>query len=157
MEKIWVGSYAEGVPESVNFRDITLHEGLTRTAAQFPENAALIFFGKSINYRDLNVMVSRFASALQGMGVKPGDKVALVLPNIIQMVVGVLAILRLGAIAVPNNPLYTDRELEHQFNDSGSKLLISWDTLVPRMIDLRGKTAIKQIISCHLRDYLPFH
>ena len=156
MEKIWVGSYAEGVPESVNFRDITLHEGLTRTAAQFPENPALIFFGKSIKYKDLNRMVSKFASALQGLAVKPGDKVALVLPNLVQMVVGVLAVLRLGAIAVPNNPLYTDRELEHQFNDSGSQLLICWDTLVPRMIDLRAKTGIKQIISCHLRDYLPF-
>jgi long-chain acyl-CoA synthetase len=156
MEKIWVGSYAEGVPESVNFRDITLHEGLTRSAAQFPDRPALIFFGKSINYRDLNLMVSAFASALKDMGVKPGDKVALLLPNLVQMAVGVLAVLRLGAIAVPNNPLYTDRELEHQFNDSGSQLLICWDTLVPRMIDLRGKTAIKQIISCHLRDYLPF-
>jgi long-chain acyl-CoA synthetase len=156
MEKIWVNSYAEGVPESVNFRDITLHEGLTRTAAQFPDKPALAFFGKSINYKDLNLMVSRFASSLQGLGVKPGDKVALVLPNIVQMVVGVLAILRLGAIAVPNNPLYTDRELEHQFNDSGSKMLICWDTLVPRMIGLRAKTGIKQIISCHLRDYLPF-
>ncbi len=156
MEKIWVGSYAEGVPESVNFRDITLHEGLTRTAAQFPDNPAVIFFGKTINYRDLNLMVSTFASVLQGMGVSPGDKVALLLPNLVQMVVGVLAVLRLGAIAVPNNPLYTDRELEHQFNDSGSKLLICWDTLVPRMIDLRSKTAIKQIISCHLRDHLPF-
>ncbi len=156
MEKIWVGSYAEGVPESVNFRDITLHEGLTRTTAQFPDNPALIFFGKSISYKDLNLMVSKFASALQSMGVKPGDKVALVLPNVVQMVVGVLAILRLGAIAVPNNPLYTDRELEHQFNDSGSQLLICWDTLVPRMINLRSNTGIKQIISCHLRDYLPF-
>ena len=156
MEKIWVGSYAEGVPEAVNFRDVTLHEGLARTAAQFPENPALIFFGKSIKYKDLNRMVSKFASALQGLAVKPGDKVALVLPNLVQMVVGVLAVLRLGAIAVPNNPLYTDRELEHQFNDSGSQLLICWDTLVPRMIDLRAKTGIKQIISCHLRDYLPF-
>ena len=156
MKKIWVGSYAEGVPESVNFRDITLHEGLTRSAAQFPDQPALIFFGKSINYRDLNLMVSAFASALKGMGVKPGDKVALLLPNLVQMVVGVLAVLRLGAIAVPNNPLYTDKELKHQFNDSGSQLVICWDTLVPRMIDLKGKTAIKQIISCHLRDYLPF-
>ena len=74
MEKIWVGSYAEGVPESVNFRDITLHEGLTRTAAQFPDNPALIFFGKSINYRDLNVMVSTFASALQGTGGETGGQ-----------------------------------------------------------------------------------
>jgi long-chain acyl-CoA synthetase len=156
MEKIWIASYAEGVPESVSFQDIALHQGLTRAAGRFPDKPAVIFFGKSINYLDLNLMVSKFASALQGMGVKPGDKVALVLPNLVQMIVGVFAVLRLGAIAVPNNPLYTDRELEHQFSDSESQLLICWDTLVPRMIQLRGKTAIKQIISCHLRDYLPF-
>jgi long-chain acyl-CoA synthetase len=63
-------------------------------------------------------MVSRFASALKGLGVKPGDKVALLLPNLVQNVVGFYGALRLGAVAVPNNPLYTDRELEHQFNDS---------------------------------------
>lgn len=156
MEKIWLSSYAAGVPETVDFQDIALHEALTRTAQRFPDNPALIFFGKSINYKELNLMVSSFASALQGMGIRPGDKVALVLPNLVQMVVGVLAALRLGAVAVPNNPLYTDRELEHQFNDSGSAVLVCWDTLVPRMIDLRGRTGIKQIISCHLRDYLPF-
>ena len=156
MDRIWVKSYAPGVPETVNFRDITLHEALTQTANRFPDNPALMFFGKSISYHDLNLMVSRFASALRSLGVQPGDKVALLLPNLVQMVVGVLAILRLGAIAVPNNPLYTDRELEHQFNDSGSKMLICWDTLVPRMINLRGKTGIREIISCHLRDYLPF-
>jgi long-chain acyl-CoA synthetase len=156
MDKIWVKSYAPGVPETVDFKDIALHEALTQTATRLPGNPALMFFGKSTSYSGLNLMVSRFASALRSLGVQPGDKVALLLPNLVQTVVGVLAILKLGAIAVPNNPLYTDRELEHQFNDSASKMLICWDTLVPRMINLRGKTGIREIISCHLRDYLPF-
>jgi len=156
MEKIWLSSYAAGVPETIDFQDTTLHQALTQTAKRFPNHPALKFFGKSVSYKDLNQMVSAFASALKSQGIKPGDKVALLLPNIVQMVVGVLAILRLGAIVVPNNPLYTDRELEHQFNDSGSTLLICWDTLTPRMIDLRRKTGIKQIVSCHLRDFLPF-
>ena len=101
-------------------------------------------------------MVSRFAAGLQALGVKPGDKVALLLPNVVQFVVGAYGALRAGAVAVMNNPLYTDRELEHQLNDSGSTVLISLNVLVPRMIKLREKTNVSKIVSCHIRDYLPF-
>ena len=101
-------------------------------------------------------MVSRFAAALQALGVKPGDRVAMLLPNIVQMVVATYGAFRAGAIVVMNNPLYTDRELEHQLNDSGSTSLVALDVLVPRMINLRKKTQVSKIISCHIRDYLPF-
>ncbi len=74
-------------------------------------------------------MASRFASALRALGVKPGDKVALLLPNLVQMVVATYGTFRAGAIAVMNNPLYTDRELTHQFNDSGSQFLVCLDLL----------------------------
>ncbi len=73
-----------------------------------------------------------------------------------QTVVGIYAAFRLGAIACPNNPLYTDRELEHQFKDSGARILICLDLLVPRMVKLRERTGIRKIVSCHIRDYLPF-
>ena len=156
MEKIWLKSYAPGVPPTIDLQDITLQEALTRTAGRFPHKPALIFQGKTISFKELDEMVSRFASALKGLGVKPGDKVALLLPNLVQNVVGFYGALRLGAVAVPNNPLYTDRELEHQFNDSGSQTLICLDLLLPRMIKLRERTGITKIISCHIRDYLPF-
>ncbi len=156
MEKIWLKSYAPGVPATIDFRDLTLHEALTQTAAKFPDNRALVFQGKSITYRELDIMVSKFASALKGLGVGPGDRVALLLPNLVQTVVAMYGAFRLGAVAVPNNPLYTDRELEHQLSDSGSRLIICLDTLVPRMMNLRESTGIAGIISCHIRDYLPF-
>jgi long-chain acyl-CoA synthetase len=156
MEKIWLKSYAPGVPKSIDIERIPLPEALTRTAGRFPGNPALLFQGTIIRYAWLDEMVSRFASALHGLGVKPGEKVALLLPNLIQTVVATYGAWRAGAIAVMNNPLYTDRELEHQFNDSGSQYLVSLDVLVPRMIKLREKTGIKKIISCHIRDYLPF-
>ncbi len=101
-------------------------------------------------------MVSRFASALVALGVKPGDKVSLLLPNLVQMVVATYGAWRAGAVTVMNNPLYTDRELQHQFNDSDSKFLVCLDVLLPRMIKLRSSTKITKIISCHIRDYLPF-
>ena len=81
---------------------------------------------------------------------------ALLLPNVIPTVVAYYAVLRIGGIAVMNNPLYTDRELEHQLNDSGAKMLITLDLLGNRMIDLRPKTKVRQIIYTSIGDYLPF-
>jgi len=156
MEKIWLKSYTPGVPATIDFADIPLHLALTQTATRIPKNPALVFQGKTISYQELDVMVSRFASGLKSLGVGPGDRVALLLPNLVQTVVGMYGAFRLGAIAVPNNPLYTDRELEYQLRDSGCGWIICLDTLVPRMMQLRPKTEIKSIISCHIRDYLPF-
>ncbi len=156
MEKIWLKSYAPGVPETVDFVDVTLPEALAQTTARYPENPALVFQGTTVTYTQLNNMVSRFAASLKNLGVKPGDRVALLLPNLVQTVVGIYGALRLGAIAVPNNPLYTDRELEHQFKDAGAQTLLCLDTLIPRMLQIRKRTGIEKIISCHIRDYLPF-
>ena len=104
MEKIWLKSYAPGVPPTIDLQDITLQEALTRTAGRFPHRPALIFQGKTISFKELDEMVSRFASALKGLGVKPGDRVALLLPNLVQNVVGFYGALRLGAVAVPEQP-----------------------------------------------------
>jgi long-chain acyl-CoA synthetase len=156
MEKLWLKSYAPGVPADVEFKNITLPEGLSQTASRYPNNPALAFQGKTITYKELDLMVSRFASALKGLGVGPGDRVGILLPNLVQAAVSIYGAFRVGAIAAPNNPLYTDRELEHQLNDSGAKILICLDLLVPRMLKLRETTGIQKIISCHIRDYLPF-
>jgi long-chain acyl-CoA synthetase len=156
MEKVWLKSYAKGVPAEVSFEKVTLAEALARSAVRFPDNPALFFQGTTVTFKQLDEMVSRFASALVALGLKPGDRVATLLPNIVQMVVATYGAFRAGAIVVTNNPLYTDRELEHQFKDSGSKFLVSLDLLMPRMINLRNKTGITKLISCHIRDYLPF-
>jgi long-chain acyl-CoA synthetase len=156
MEKIWLKSYSPYVAPEIKFEEITLADALTRSAEKFPDNAALCFQGTTITFKQLDDMVSRCAAGFQSIGVKPGDKVSLLLPNLVQMVVATYGAFRAGAVVVMNNPLYTDRELEHQFNDSGSTFLVALDLLVPRMINLRPKTGIKKIVSCHIRDYLPF-
>jgi long-chain acyl-CoA synthetase len=109
-----------------------------------------------VTYRELNDMVNRFSACLSGFGIRKGDSVAILLPNVIPCVVGYYATLKIGAIAVMNNPLYSDRELLHQFNDSGSKLLITLDLLGNRMIDLRPQTGIQHIVYTSIGDYLPF-
>ncbi|MDP6394670.1 MAG: AMP-binding protein [Desulfobacterales bacterium] len=101
-------------------------------------------------------MVNALAGCLTDFGIKKGESVAVLLPNIIPCLASYYAILKIGGIAVMNNPLYSDRELEHQFNNSESKILIALGLFGNRMIDLRPKTKIKQIIYASIGDYLPF-
>jgi long-chain acyl-CoA synthetase len=155
-DKPWVTSYEKDVPEKIEYEEICLPEILERSARRFPNKMALLFQGYKITFRELNDMVNRFAASLHDFGVDKGDSVAVLLPNVIPCVVAYYGILKIGAIAVMNNPLYSDRELEYQFNDSDSKLLVTIDLLANRMIDLRPKTKIKQIIYTSIGDYLPF-
>jgi len=152
----WTAHYEDGVPEQIDYEDVCLPEFLERSARDFPDNMALLFQGYRMSYRELKAMVDRFATVLTGFGIQKGDSVAILLPNVIPCVVAYYAILKIGGIVVMNNPLYSDRELEHQFNDSGAKLLITLDLLGNRMIDLRPKTSIKEIIYTSIGDYLPF-
>ena len=155
-DKPWLAHYEKGVPESVDFEEKCLPEFLERSASKFPDNMALLFQGYKVTYRELKDMVDRFATCLHDFGIRKGDSVAILLPNVIPCAVSYYAILKIGGIAVMNNPLYSDRELEHQFNDSGAKLLITLDLLGNRMIDLRPKTQIKQIVYASIGNYLPF-
>ena len=155
-QKPWLAHYETGVPETIDYEEVLMAEYLTQSARKHPDKMALLFQGYKVTFPELEEMVNRFAACLTSFGIKKGDSVAILLPNLIPCVVSYYAILRIGAIAVMNNPLYADRELEHQFNDSGSKILITLDLLGNRMIDLRPKTGIKQIIYTSIGDYLPF-
>jgi long-chain acyl-CoA synthetase len=155
-DKLWHKSYRPEVHKSLDYEDMPMVDILSRTAKNFPDQVALIYMGKKITYQELDRLVTQFANVLIELGVKPDDRIALLLPNIPQIVIAYYGTWRAGAVAVPNNPLYTDRELEHQFNDSGSTTLVTLDLLAPRMLALRPKTKIKRIISCHINDYLPF-
>ncbi|MBW2638467.1 MAG: AMP-binding protein, partial [Deltaproteobacteria bacterium] len=155
-ERLWHKSYADGIPAEIDIEQITLPEILTRTTGRFPDNIALIYMGKKITYRELESLVNRFARALVDLGVKAGDKVSMLLPNVPQMVIASYATYRIGAVTVMNNPLYTERELEYQLNDSDSTVLITLDLLFPRALKLRENTKVETIITCHINDYLPF-
>ena len=155
-DKPWLKHYQSGVPEVPKYENLCLPEFLDRTVSRFPNKMALNFEGYTLNYTQLKDMVDRFATCLHNFGVRKGDAVAILLPNVIPCVAAYYAIHRVGAIAVMNNPLYSDRELEHQLNDSGSKVLVTIDLLAKRMVALRPKTKIKQIVYTSIGDYLPF-
>jgi long-chain acyl-CoA synthetase len=154
LSKPWLKSYEKGVPESINYENVTMPEYLEKSAKDFPNDPAMVFVGYTLTYRQFKDQVDRFAACLTDWGIKKGDAVAILLPNSIPCVVAFYAILKIGAIVVMNNPLYSDPELDHQFNDSGSKVLITLDALTARMVNLRPKTKIKQIVYTSIGDFL---
>jgi len=156
MEPIWRRSYAAGVPSSIVFEEITPSEVLSRTADRFPDVSALMFQGTEMTFRELKDSVSRFSAGLKSLGIGPGDKVSIILPNLIQTVVGIFGSLHAGATVVMHNPRLDEMSLEHQLKDAGSSLILGLDVLIPRLLNIRKRTGVRQIISCHIRDYLPF-
>ena len=155
-DKPWLEHYDREVPKSITYENVCLPEYLERSANEFPQNTALSFQGFHLSYSQLKDMVDRMATCLADFGIKKGDRVAILLPNMIPCVAAYYAILKIGGVAVMNNPMYSTKELEHQFNNSDSKILITLDLLANIVIDLRPKTHIKQIIYTSIGDYLPF-
>ena len=155
-ERFWHKSYVSGVPGEADIEKITMPEVLERNARRFPSVFTLNFLGKKISFKEFNALVDRFANALIDLGVKKGDHVAMLLPNIPQLVIANYATYKIGGVTVVINPLYTEPELEYQINDSDSTTLITLDLLLPRALSLKGKTGVKRIITCHINDFLPF-
>ena len=154
-DKPWLKHYAKEVPHSIDYVEMCLPDMLEKTAGEFPDRTALICQDYFVTFSELREMVNRFATCLHDFGIGMGDPVAVLLPTCIQSVVAYYAILKLGGIAVMNNPMYADRELKYQYNDSGAKILICLDLLANRMIKLRPETGITHIVYTSLNDYLP--
>ena len=152
-DKPWLAFYTKGVPSTIIYKEKVLTDYLEDAVRDFPNKTAFISQDYKISYKDLKDMAYRFATCLADFGVRKGDSVAIHLPNMIQTVAAYYAILKLGAKVVMNNPLYPAAELEYQFNNSESKVLVTLDLLANNMIDLRPKTGIKQIVYVSLKDY----
>ena len=151
----WVRWYAPGVSERLYVPDIALTDLLYDAANDFPRRKALAFLGRTMTYRALVETVDHFAGALRDLGVRKGDRVALILPNCPQNVIAFFAVLRLGAVVVQHNPLYTPSELHHQLADSGATVAIVYDGAYRRLAEARPGTDLQHVIVTSLADYLP--
>jgi long-chain acyl-CoA synthetase len=151
----WLAQYAPGVPADIEATDDTLCDLLDDAVVRFADHVALDFYGKETTYADLGAEVARAAEVLRTQGVAAGDRVALVLPNCPQHVVAFYAVLRLGAIVVEHNPLYTADELTTQFADHGARIAIAWDKTVPTLQALQPDTALETILAVDLTRELP--
>ena len=139
-------------PKSLNYPDIPVFELLDQTAARIPDRIAIHFGGMELTYSELKALSDRMASALAGLGVKKGDRVAIHLINCPQFAIGYYAALRLGAIFTPLSPLLSPREAKHQLNDSGAETLVSLDLIYPGIQGIIGETKIKNIITTSIAD-----
>jgi long-chain acyl-CoA synthetase len=151
----WLASYAEGVPDEIELPEGSLHDLVADSIDEYGGNVALEFFGKETTYAQMGEQIDRAAEGLRLLGVQKGDPVALVLPNCPQHIVAFYAVLRLGAIVVEHNPLYTPRELRHQFEDHGAKVVIAWDKTVDTIQAFPSDVAVDTIISVDLTRAMP--
>nr|BBH94537.1 long-chain-fatty-acid--CoA ligase [Thermogemmatispora argillosa] len=151
----WIKHYEEGVPVHLEIPDQPLTWLLDETVRRHPDKTAFIYYGTRISYARFAALANRFAAALQRLGIKKGDRVAIALPNIPQYPIAFYGTLRLGAVAVPTNPLYTEREMQHQMADSGARVLIMLDMFYPVVRAIRDKTALEHIIITSPADFLP--
>ena len=154
-ERPWTKHYSPGVPADLKLPKGTLVDLVDSSVRRFGTKTALEFFGATTSYRELGTLISRAAAGLKKLGVKAGDRVALVLPNCPQHVIAFHAALRLGAVVVEHNPLYTDRELRHQFEDHGAAVAIVWDKAVDRVLQLPADVGLRSIVSVELIPAMP--
>ncbi len=155
-ERPWHRHYDPGVPTSIDYERITLPQMLERAAEATPERTALVFARSRLTYRELLSEVRRFAAALEHLGVGRETAVAIHLPNLPQTVIAYYAVLTLGGRVVLTNPLYTPREIEHQWKDAGCEVAITGDWLWNRVLELRGRVPVREFVLASIPEYLPF-
>jgi len=151
----WIRNYAPGVPEEIEAPTGTLADLIDESIARYGDaHTALEFFGRETSYAQLREQIDRAAEGLRQLGVRAGDPVAIVLPNCPQHIAAFYAVLRLGAIVVEHNPLYTPRELRHQFEDHGAKFAIAWDKVVATIQDFPADLE-PRIVSVNVTRAMP--
>lgn len=155
MDRRWYDSYDIGVPRSIPYREVPLPAFLEEAAARYPAQTALIFYGRSISYRELDRLVNRFAHALLQLGVSKGERIALMLPNVPQAVIGYYGILKAGGVVVQVNPLLVERELTQQLLDAEAETILILDRFFQKVQNAKEKTALRRIIVTRVQDYLP--
>ena len=157
MEKPWINSYPAGVPADI---DISAYESLNHLFQEsfdkFGPRTAFENMGVKLSYAELDVKSQQFAGFLQSQGLKPGDRVALMMPNLLQYPIALCGVLRAGMVVVNVNPLYTPRELEHQMKDSGAKVIVVLENVANTLAEVIGKTQIKQVVLAKVGDQLGF-
>lgn len=155
-EKPWLAHYPPEIPHTLDYESKPVQDYLTHTFEATPEKTAIHFMGKDMTYQELYDSAMKFASYLQGLGIKKGDRVAIMLPNSPQAVIGFYGILYAGGVVVMTNPLYTEREIAYQMKNSGAKAILAMDILYPRISKVLKDTDLENVIITGIKEYLPF-
>jgi long-chain acyl-CoA synthetase len=151
----WLDAYGPGVPGRLDYGSTTLVDQFDAAAAQYGSRPAMDFLGRTRTYAVVADAVARVAEALRRMGVGAGDRVALMMPNCPQHVIAFEAVVRLGAVVVEHNPLYTAAELRGPFRDHGARVVIVWDSVAPVVEELKEESAVEHVVAVDLTRELP--
>ena len=158
MEKIWLKSYPPGMPETIDvdaYRSVS--EVFEQAAKKYSDSPAFTNLGTTLSYADMDRLTSQMASYLQQLpNMRKGDRVAVMMPNVLQNPVAIFGILRAGFTVVNTNPLYTPRELKHQLSDSGTKVIIVMENFCHTLTEVIDETEIQHVITTQLGDLLKF-
>ncbi len=153
----WLKFYEPHVPAHIDYPDDIMPAVLARIASKYPQHPAMIFKGARLAYGEFDRLVNQFAAGLQELGVKKGDRVAIQLPNCPQFPIAYYAVLRIGGIVVPCNPLYQEHEMTHQLNDSGARVIVTLSSLYPLIHRIRHDTSVEHVIVAKIKTYFPPH
>jgi len=158
VEKIWLRNYPDGVPADINPNEIASLQALIEQGfAKFADHPAYTLMDRTLTYGDLDRLSRQFAAYLQRVaGLKKGDRIAIMLPNILQYPIAIAAAFRAGLTVVNTNPLYTPRELEHQLKDSGAKAILILENFAHTLEEVRAATGVETVIITGIGDLLGF-
>jgi len=155
MEKIWLKHYPSGVPDDIDANKYqSIRDLFDESVASFGGRPAYYCMGKEITFAELERLSTAFGAWLQSQGLVKGDRVALMMPNVLQYPVALFGVLRAGLVVVNVNPLYTPRELEHQLNDSGAKAIVILENFAHTLEQVIARTQVKQVVVAAMGDLL---
>ena len=156
-QRPWLKNYPEGVPANIDADAYpNLISLLEATFKKYGKKPAFSCMGKEITFEQVDKMSMQFAAYLHSRGLEPGDKIALMMPNMLQYPIALFGCLRAGLVIVNTNPLYTPREMKHQFTDSGAKAIIICENFAANLQQILGDTEIKTIILTSIGEMLGF-
>ena len=157
MDKVWLRNYPEGVPAEA---DIDAYDSIValfeESVRRFGDRPAYSNFGVTITYRELDERARALAGYLQGLGLEPGDRVAIMMPNLLANPVAIFGVLLAGLTVVNTNPLYTARELEHQLTDSEARAIVIVENFASVLADVIGRTRVEHVVLVRMGDGLGF-
>jgi len=158
VEKVWLKSYPPGVPEEIDLEAYSsVNDVFEKAIARFGDNPCFSNLGTSLSYDEMDRYTDQLAGYLQNLeGINKGDRIAVMMPNVLQNPISIFAILRAGFTVVNTNPLYTARELEHQLSDSGAKAIIVMENFCDTLSEVISRTSIQHVITTQLGDQLKF-
>ena len=157
MDKVWLKNYPEGVPAEA---DVDAYESIVslfeESVRRFGDRPAYSNFGVTITYRELDDRARALAAHLQGLGLEPGDRVSIMMPNLLSNPIAIFGVLLAGLTVVNTNPLYTARELEHQLNDSGARAIVIVENFASTLDEVIGRTRVEHVVLVRMGDGLGF-